>query len=207
MADQSTAHLQRCLERLRAGDSTARAELLNSACERLQRLTHKMLQDYPRVRRWEETGDVCQNALIRLCRTLETISPESVRDFYRLAALQVRRELIDLARHWYGPEGVGANHASQAGTTAAESGSRTPLHEPADNAADPEQLALWTEFHCQAGSLPDDAREVFDLIWYQGLTQMEAAEVIGVSDRTVKSRWRAARLALCRALGGTLPGE
>jgi len=98
MADQSTAHLQRCLERLRAGDSTARAELLNSACERLQRLTHKMLQDYPRVRRWEETGDVCQNALIRLCRTLETISPESVRDFYRLAALQVRRELIDLAR-------------------------------------------------------------------------------------------------------------
>jgi DNA-directed RNA polymerase specialized sigma24 family protein len=36
---------------------------------------------------------------------------------------------------------------------------------------------------------------------------VEAAAVIGVSDRTVKSRWRAARLKLYEALGGQLPGE
>jgi RNA polymerase sigma-70 factor (ECF subfamily) len=55
--------------------------------------------------------------------------------------------------------------------------------------------------------MPDDEREVFDLLWYQGLTQVEAAAVIGVTDRTVKSRWRSARLRLHEALGGQLPGE
>ena len=49
-------------------------------------------------------------------------------------------------------------------------------------------------------------REVFDLLWYHGLTQDEAAALIGVSVRTVKSRWRSARLRIAEALGGELPG-
>ena len=44
-----------------------------------------------------------------------------------------------------------------------------------------------------------------DLLYYQGLTQAEAAEVLGVSERTVKRRWQAARLALHDALGGEIP--
>jgi DNA-directed RNA polymerase specialized sigma24 family protein len=37
--------------------------------------------------------------------------------------------------------------------------------------------------------LPDKLRAVFDLLWYQGLTQAEAAALLGVAVRTVKSRW------------------
>jgi RNA polymerase sigma-70 factor (ECF subfamily) len=207
MADFPTVHLQQCLDRLRTGDAAARKDLINCACDRLQRLTRKMLNDYRGVRRWEETGDVFQNAMLRLCRALDAVTPGSLREFYRLAACQIRRELIDLARHHYGPEGAGAHHASQALAPPSDSGNRPPAYEQADLSAEPARLALWTEFHRQADALPEEEREVFDLLWYQGLSQAEAAAVVGVSDRTIKSRWRAARLKLHAALGGELPGE
>jgi RNA polymerase sigma-70 factor (ECF subfamily) len=37
-------------------------------------------------------------------------------------------------------------------------------------------------------ALPDDEREAFDLVRIQGLTQVEAAEVLGVAVKTVKRR-------------------
>lgn len=207
MSDHPTVHLQQCLDRLQAGDSSARNELVAYACDRLQRLTRKMLKDYRGVRRWEETGDVFQNAMIRLCRALNEVSPRNLLDFYRLAALQVRRELIDLARHHSGPLGMGANHASMGPTPAGESNNLPPAYDAVDVTTEPSRLALWTEFHRQAERLPEEEREVFDLLWYQGLSQIEAAAVVGVTDRTIKSRWRSARLKLHEALGGNLPGE
>jgi len=42
------------------------------------------------------------------------VAPESSRQFWNLAALQVRRELIDLAHHHLGPQGHGARHHSDA---------------------------------------------------------------------------------------------
>src|SRR3954452_7824325 len=110
-SDQST-QLQHCLDRLREGDLSARDDLIRYSCARLERLTHTMLRDYARLRRWEETGDVLQNAMIRLNRALGEVAPANVRDFFRLAALEIRRELIDLARHYYRPGGPGDRHAS-----------------------------------------------------------------------------------------------
>ena len=81
---------------------------------------------------------------------------------------------------------------------------RTP--DVGDDTYDPVRLAEWTRFHDAAGSLPDEQREVFDLLYYQGMTQDEAAALLGVSDRTVKRRWLSARLALHDALGGQIPG-
>ena len=101
--DHSTV-IQACLDQLRQGDDSARAALLECACERLTRLARRMLRGFPRVQRWEQTDDVLQNALLRLRRALEKTSPESVRSFVNLAAVQIRRELIDLARHYDGPD-------------------------------------------------------------------------------------------------------
>jgi len=55
-------------------------------------------------------------------------------------------------------------------------------------------------------ALPDDEKEVFDLLWYQELTQAEAAALLNVSERTIKRRWASARLRLHEILGGELPG-
>jgi RNA polymerase sigma-70 factor (ECF subfamily) len=66
-------------------------------------------------------------------------------------------------------------------------------------------LAAWTEFHRQIDQLPDEGRETFDLLWYQGLSRAEAAALLKVSERTLKRRWQSARLKLHQAMGGELP--
>jgi DNA-directed RNA polymerase specialized sigma24 family protein len=43
-------------------------------------------------------------------------------------------------------------------------------------------------------------KTTFDLLWYQGLSQDEAAQALGVDVRTVKRRWREARLTLHQTL-------
>lgn len=194
----SSVHIQACLDRLHGGDESARDELLGCACERLSRLARKMLRGYPNVRRWEQTGDVLQNALLRLQRSLRQMTVATSRDFFRLAALHIRRELLDLARHYYGPQGQGARHASGAG-------GHGPAVDRADETNEPERLAAWSAFHEQIEALPAEEREVVDLLWYQGLSQAEAAALLGVSERTVKRRWMSARLLLQDALQGEMP--
>jgi RNA polymerase sigma-70 factor (ECF subfamily) len=201
---EQTRLVEHWIGRLRAGDESARDRLLQCATGRLERLTRKMLRDYPGVGRWEQTGDVLQNASLRLCRALREVTPPTARDFFRLAALQVRRELIDLSRSYAGPEGLGANHASVA--VAADSSGPTPEGPGSDLTHEPGRLDDWTEFHRAAGALPDEDREAFDLLYYQGLSQAEAAQLLDVSERTIKRRWQSARLALHHALGGRLPG-
>jgi RNA polymerase sigma factor (sigma-70 family) len=203
-ASADEGQLQGLIDRLQTGDPAARDELLGRTCERLRRLTRKMLKDYGRLRRWEETDDVLQNALVRLWGALRQVTPATAREFFGLAGLQIRRELIDLARQYFGPEGVGAHHASHAREDA---GGNTPpaLAEPADTTHDPSRLALWTEFHQQVDALPEDEREVFDLLWYQELTQDEAARLLGISEATLKRCWLSARRRLHHALQGGLP--
>jgi RNA polymerase sigma-70 factor (ECF subfamily) len=205
MADNRTVHLQNCLDRLNGGDETARKELLEGTCERLKQLTRTMLQDYRRLKRWEDTEDVLQSALVRLYRALQEVTPPSLRDFYRLATTQIRRELIDLSRHYYGPQGPGRLHASNVDEKDSCE-SRVPIYEQADSSEGPARLAVWSEFHRQVENLPDQEREVFDLVWYQGLQHIEAAAVLNVSARTVKRRWQSACLKLHGALRGELPG-
>jgi RNA polymerase sigma-70 factor (ECF subfamily) len=202
--DQTTI-IQGCIDRLRTGDDSARAVLLDCAAGRLARLARKMLKGYPGVGRWEQTDDVLQNALVRLDRALKAGAPPTARDFFRLAATQVRRELIDLARHYSGPEGLGAHHST---CVEGEPSDGAPLgrREPSDTTYEPGRLAAWTELHRRVEGLPEEDRELFDLLWYQGLTQVEAAKVLGVAERTVNRRWIAARLRLHQALGGQPPG-
>jgi RNA polymerase sigma-70 factor (ECF subfamily) len=201
--DQTTV-IQGWIDRLRLGDDSARAALLDCTCGRLTRLARKMLKGYPGVGRWEQTDDVLQNALVRLDRALKAVTPQSARDFFRLAAAQIRRELIDLARRYSGPEGLGEHHSTYAepGTPGC---SGAHAREPSDTTCEPGQLASWTEFHRRIEGLSDHDRELFDLLWYQGLTQHEAALVLGVAERTVNRRWIAARLRLNEALAGQLP--
>jgi RNA polymerase sigma-70 factor (ECF subfamily) len=200
--DDHSTQIQRCIDRLRAGDPTARDELLAHAVSRLTRLTRKMLRDFPSVQRWEETDDVFQNAALRLCRALHEVQPETVADFFRLAAVQIRRALLDLARIYSGAHGLGAHHASNDRPGKA----RSSRSNPPDTTRDPNRLAAWTEFHREAELLPVEERAVFDLLFYQGLTQAEAAAVLGVAEITIKRRWRAVRMRLVQALGDRLPG-
>src|SRR5262249_25646303 len=152
-----------CIDRLRGGDESARAALLGCAADRLARLARKMLKGYPGVARWEQTDDVAQNALIRLDRALRAVAPSTARDVFRLAAAQVRRELIDLARHYQGPRGLGAHHVTRAGRGDSADGVMMAAGAP-ETTYDPGRLAAWAEFHGAVAALGEADRELFDLL-------------------------------------------
>ena len=186
--------IQKHLSQAVAGDEAAVDALLRHNCDRLTNLTRRMLSDFRRVRRWAETADVLQNALLRLVAALREAKPQSSREFLALAALQIRRELLDLARKFYGPQGLGANQDS-----APAAGPQAPApEEKADLSNEPCSLAQWTELHQHIDALPDEEREIVGLLFYQGLSQGEAAEVLNVSVRTVQRRWHA---SLCKLHG------
>jgi len=186
-----TTGLEHWLDLARIGDTDHRNQIIEHTCDRLRKLAHKMLRHYPWVRRWSETDDVLQNAMLRLHRALAQVKPESASQFYGLAATQIRRELIDLARHHYGAEGQGAHHHTDGGIAA---------EAKPDEQHEPETLESWTRFHEHVENLPDEQRNVVGLLWYGGLSQPAAAEVLGVSLATVKRRWQAARMALYKVV-------
>ena len=190
----SDTQIQSLIERVQKGAPGSQEALLDHACERLLRLTRKMLGNYPNLRRWEQTDDVFQNSMLKLHRSLEKVELESVRHFFNLAAVHIRRELVDLSRHHFGPEGIGKKHHTDQ-QAPDETGGR--VHAIAE---EPEDLAEWSEFHQRVDRLPEDEREIVNLLFYEGLQQDEAATVLGVSTRTVKRRWQSARLRLHRDL-------
>lgn len=188
--EPDTSRLTACLERLAAGDLTARDEIIEVCGDRLRVLAHRMLARFPKVRRWDDTDDVFQNAAMRLHRALGEVPIDSPRSIMALAATQIHRELVDLARRYAGPSSFAAHHATNAGP-------------PGSLSADP--LERWTQFHEAIAALPAELREVFHLVWYLDTDQKTIAVLLGCSERTVKTRWREAREAVRAALGGQPP--
>ena len=190
-SDENTRDLQLLLEVAADGDPRVYDEVIAAASERLLGLTRKMLRRYPSVRRWEQTDDVFQGAVMRLYRSLREVKPLNVRMFFGLATTQIRRTLIDLARHYYGPQGHGTQHHSDGGLN----GSSAAFTDQADRAARPETLEAWAGFHEAVDTIAGQDREVFQLVWYGGMQQKEVAALLGVSIPTVKRRLhrRAAR--------------
>lgn len=193
MDDSQNSDLTALLARVKSGDAAARNHLFRSAQARLEDLARRMLHRQPGVRRWAETGDVVQNACIRLLRALEGTPVADTREFFNLAAAVIRRELIDLARHYLGPRrGVGSFDG---------------LPEPVAPDADPVELDRWAALHEAVERLSVEQREVFGLTLYHGWTQPEIANLFGVDVRTVRRRWRAAVESLNETLSGAFPED
>lgn len=170
--------------------------LFNLAYSTLRRQTRRMLRGFPSVRRWDDTDDVLHGAAIRLCQALEGEPPRSARHFNWLLAQQVRWCLLSLARKYNGPLGLNRNQRELIEGDEACGALSRPLRDVADEGS--VSLAEWTEFHLQVERLPPEIAEVFGLVWYLELRHSEIADSLGVSEITVRRRWREARLRLGR---------
>ncbi|HYH65626.1 MAG TPA: sigma-70 family RNA polymerase sigma factor [Urbifossiella sp.] len=185
----------------RTADADSRNALVARAVGRIECLARTMLRgDFARLGRWVDTGDVLQGAATRLFRALDAAGPQSSLHFHRLIALQIRRELIDLVRRYFGPEGPGANHDTGVAVGGGGSADGRPGLDPADTPADPAARVEAEEINRLVLDLPDNEAAVTDLLYYQGLTKVEAAAALGVSEETVRQWWLRAR----RSLGGRL---
>ena len=194
MSVGSDTQLQGLVDLAKKGDAGAKSLLIDHACERLLKLTRKMFRGFPGLQRWEQTNDVFQNSIIRLHRALASVEIESVRHFFHLAAEMVRRELLDLKKHYYGVQGQARNHHTDRQPSADSGGVL------AESSTQPDDFDHWAEFHEGVSRLPAEHREVVNLLFYEGLQQEEAARVLGVSVRTLKRRWQETKLLLSEHL-------
>ena len=196
--DQTTAAVQRYLDAL-AGDAPADPIIRrcsDRAVGRLEMLCANMLfRSYPRLTRPPlnlQTDELLGAVVERLLKAMRAVRPRTVREFFALANQHMRWELNDLARRLdeqpcrrRAPRGAGA----VAGQQRLGAHARTPA-------------ASWR----RSTRLPADEREAFSLVRIQGLTQGEAAEVLGVSVKTVQRRLNRARVDAWRS-GWTTSGR
>jgi RNA polymerase sigma-70 factor (ECF subfamily) len=188
--DQST-QLQRWLDLMRTDFDAGRRELINHAYHRLHRLAAAILnQSFPALH--GQTDDVHHDALLKLHKALESAQPENVRELFQLAALNVRRVLLDrVNQQRKRAKREGARLASPARFDDLQE----PL-EPADDTHGPLSRVILGGLRENVDSLPENEREVVDLLFFLGLTQQEAAELLGVPLTTIQGRWRSARVKL-----------
>jgi RNA polymerase sigma-70 factor (ECF subfamily) len=202
MADNEldSTFIQSRLDRWRRGEAQALDELCRKSMARFEWLARKMLRGFPSIRPVADTVDVLQSAMIRLLRTLRTVHPESTRDFVNLAAVHIRRELIDLSRRVRARPEISrrTNPTSGAGNDANVTQAAPMSHDDIDR---------WGRFHEEVDALPTELREVIGLSLYHGWTQAQMAELFAVDERTIRRRWRAACEALRDRLQGEFPRE
>jgi RNA polymerase sigma factor (sigma-70 family) len=205
VSDQSTAVLQRQLEWAVTGDAEARQRLLELTRDRLMRHARRFLHGrFARLEPFAQTDDVVQQLYLKILRNQDRFwvnadgePVQSLAEFFGHASAWMRDVLCDLLRKEYGrDDNRPAVLPLDGGAT--DTGLR---HEPSSDTLDGEKVRRWTEFHEVVTRLPDDLRAVFDLLWYQEMSQAEAATLLGIAVPTVKLRWMKARLQVQQALG------
>jgi RNA polymerase sigma-70 factor (ECF subfamily) len=200
--DQTTAVVQRYLDELAAlrGDDAAEPvvrELLGGSVHRLQLLCGALLhRSYPRLTRPPlnlQADEMLSSVVERLLKALRGVRPKTVREFFALANQHMRWELNDLARRLDEQAAAVELRDSLVPAPAESSGS---------------QLSPNTRRMLQAiEGLPEEEREVFGLIRIQGMSQPEAAAVLGVSPKTVQRRLNRCRLLLAEKLADLQPAR
>jgi RNA polymerase sigma-70 factor (ECF subfamily) len=196
--ERTTVVVQRYLDEL-AGGSPAEPivrALLDRAVRRLSHLCAALLhRGYPRLAQPPlnlQADEMLSAVVERLLKALREARPTNVRQFFALASQHMRWELNDLARRL--DEQPAAVQLSE-GVVSALPGSESGLSPDARR-----MLAA-------IDKLPDDEREVFSLIRIEGLTQIEAGEVLAVSVKTVQRRLNRAILLLAERLDDLRPSE
>src|SRR3954471_17700389 len=169
--DRTTAAVERYLVEL-AGDGPADRVirgLLDRAVGRLRLLCAGLLhRSYPRLARPPlnlEADELLGAVVERLLKALREARPRTVRQFFALANRHIRWELNDLARRL--DERPDAVELCEGLVPAAQS---------SGSVLGPDGRRILEEIE----RLPGDEREAFDLVRIQGLTQADAAELLGV---------------------------
>jgi RNA polymerase sigma-70 factor (ECF subfamily) len=195
-SELTSAVVQRYLDAL-AGDTPADPvirDLLDRAVRRLRLLGATLLhRSYPRLTRppLNLTSDELLGPVVeRLLKALREARPKTVRQFFALAAQHMRWELDDLARR--------LNEQPRALELREE---LAPAAESSGSGLSP----IAQRILAAIDALPEGEREVVSLVRVQGLTHLEAAELLGVSAKTVQRRLHRSLVLLTEQLSDLRP--
>jgi RNA polymerase sigma factor (sigma-70 family) len=194
-AEQTTIIVQRYLTNLTDGPArdTAVRDLLEQAVNRLRVLCGGLLhRNYSRLTRPPvnlDTDELLGGVVERLLKALREVRPQTVRQFFALANRHMHWELNDLARRL------------DAAPLAAELPGELAASVSNDSRVGPNARRILQEID----SLPEEEREVFELVQIQGLTHAEVALVLGVASKTVQRRLNRALITLADRLHDLQP--
>ena len=192
----TTIVIQRYLDSLDEGtpEEPVIHALLDRAVRRLNFLSTKLLvRSYPRLTQPPlnlQTDELLSSVTERLIKALRRARPATVRQFFGLANQHIRWELNDLARRLDKEPGL------------------IQLKEDLVSASISSDSCISPTGHrmlAAIDALPENEREVFDLVRVQGLTQPEAAELLGVSVTTIKRRLNQSLRLLAEQLSDLRP--
>jgi RNA polymerase sigma-70 factor (ECF subfamily) len=195
--EPTTAVIQRCLDALQEGTAAEPLvrDLLERAVDRLRLLCATLLRrSYPRLTQPPlnlETDELLGGVVAGLLTALQKVRPQTVRQFFALANQHMRWQLNDLARL--------LDERPRAGALAESGVAGPPGSSDSCLSQDARRMLRAIE------GLPEDEREVFELVRIQGLPYAEAADVVGVSVKTVQRRLNRARLMLAEELADLRP--
>jgi RNA polymerase sigma-70 factor (ECF subfamily) len=196
--DRTTVVVQRYLDELADGspaEPVIRA-LLDRAVRRLHQLCATLLyRSYPRLTRPPlnlQVDEMLSAVVERLLKALGEARPACVRQFFALASQHMRWELNEMARRLdEQPAAVQLNEGL------------VPDPASTDSGLTPDACRMLEAIN----HLPEGEREAFDLVRIQGLTQAEAARVLGVSAMTVMRRLNRGLQLLAATLGDLRPSQ
>jgi RNA polymerase sigma factor (sigma-70 family) len=195
--EQTTVTVQRYLNAL-AGDQPAEPiirALLDRSVRRLQVVCGNLL--YRQYRRLTlpplnlQPDELLGAVVERLLKAMRKVRPTTVQQFFAMVNQHMRWELNDLARRLD------------------EQATPVEVHEemmPAPASSGSVLTANGRRMLEAIDRLPEEEREVFGLVRVQGMTYGEAAEVFGVSPKTVQRRLSRALLLLAKELDHLRPG-
>jgi len=196
--EHTTAAVQRYLDELADNSSaepTVRA-LLARAVRRLHFLCATLLyRSYPRLAQPPlnlQVDELLSAVTERLLKAMRAARPPTVRQFFALANQHMRWELNDLARRL--DERLPALELEEG---------LVPAPASSESGLSPNGRRMLEAIE----NLPADEREAFDLVRIQGMTQAEAAQVLGVAAVTVKRRLNRGLQLLTEQLADLRPIE
>ena len=194
--ESTTTVVQRYLDALPRGTLAEPIvrELLDRAVHRLERLCASMLhRSYSRLTGPPtnlETAEMLGGVVEGLLKAMHSVRPQTVRQFFALANQHMRWQLNDMARRLDDrPAAVELREGL------------VPAPDSSDSGLTPDGRRMLEAID----NPPEDEREVFGLVRLQELTQVEAAEVLDVSVKTVQRRLNRASLLLAEELDNLRP--
>jgi RNA polymerase sigma-70 factor (ECF subfamily) len=198
--ERTTAVVERYLNELAGVTGETPAEpviraLLSSSVNRLHLLCATLLhRSYPRLARPPlnlQTEEMLSGVVERMMKAMRVARPATVRQFFAMANQHVRWELNEMARRLDRETHAVELRESAVGAM------------PESTAS---QLSPNTARMLQAiEQLPEDEREVFCLVRVQGMLQLDAAAVLGVSVKTIQRRMNRSLLLLGEKLRDLQP--
>jgi RNA polymerase sigma factor (sigma-70 family) len=182
-SEDTEVDLQRCLNRLaRATDDvdvrTVVREALSVSAGRILLLCGSTLsRHYPRLTRGPlnlQAEELLSAVVERLIKAMRHVRPRQVREFFALVMRHLRWELNELARD------VDADKHERLAHDA--------IAQEPEEICEEDFSPRTRRILAAINNLPQPDREIFNLVRLQGTTHADAADVLGISVKTVQRR-------------------